>query len=133
MIEYLRNHGGIAMGMIRSTPQQGEFAGEPGVNVLYGLRYMLPLLRRDDVGHALVGFYGQLAQGMTHDTFIGGPGNDTIIGGPGRDVLIGGPGNDVLSARDGQRDRIRCGPGRDRVIADRFDVVARDCELVSRR
>jgi hypothetical protein len=75
MIEYLRNHGGVALGMIRSTPHQGEFDNEPGVNVLYGLRYMLALHRRDDVGHALVGFYGQLAQGMTRDTFIGGEGS----------------------------------------------------------
>src|SRR5919201_1543007 len=36
---------------------------------------MLTLLRRDDRGHALVGFYGQLAQGMTRDTFIGGEGS----------------------------------------------------------
>ena len=53
MIDYLRTHGGLAMGMIRSTPQQGEFAKEPGVNVLYGLRYMLALLRRDDRDQAV--------------------------------------------------------------------------------
>src|SRR5207247_187083 len=64
-----------ALGMIRSTPQQGEFAKEPGVNVLYGLRYQLALLRRDDRDHALAGFYGQLAQAMTRDTFIGGEGS----------------------------------------------------------
>jgi hypothetical protein len=75
LIEYLRQHGGIAMGMIRSTPHQGEFDGEPGVNVLYGLRYMAALARRDDRGHVLAGFYGQLAQGMTRDTFIGGEGS----------------------------------------------------------
>jgi hypothetical protein len=75
MIDYLRTHGGLAMGMIRSTPHQGEFDNEPGVNVLYGLRYLLALLRRDDRDHALVGFYGQLAQGMTRDTFIGGEGS----------------------------------------------------------
>jgi hypothetical protein len=75
MIDYLRQHGGLAMGMIRSTPVQGEFANEPGVNVLYGLRYMQTILRRDDVPHALAGFYGQLAQGMTRDTFIGGEGS----------------------------------------------------------
>src|SRR5207248_1542559 len=75
MIDYLRQHGGLAMGMIRSTPQQGEFKDEPGVNVLYGLRYMQTILRRDDVPHALAGFYGQLAQGMTRDTFIGGEGS----------------------------------------------------------
>jgi hypothetical protein len=75
LIDYLRQHGGLAMGMIRSTPHQGEFNGEPGVNVLYGLRYMQTILRRDDRAHALAGFYGQLAQGMTRDTFIGGEGS----------------------------------------------------------
>ena len=80
MIRYLREHGGVAMGMIRSMPHQGEFAGEPGVNVLYGLRYVLTLLRRDDREHALAGFYGQLAQGMTRDTFIGGEGSRFLHG-----------------------------------------------------
>jgi hypothetical protein len=75
LIDYLRQHGGLAMGMIRSTPHQGEFNGQPGVNVLYGLRYMQTILRRDDRDHALAGFYGQLAQGMTRDTFIGGEGS----------------------------------------------------------
>src|SRR5205085_4665309 len=75
MIDYLRRHGGLAMGMIRSMPQQGEFAGQPGVNVLYGLRYNLAVLRRGDRAHALAGFYGQLAQGMTPETFVGGEGS----------------------------------------------------------
>jgi hypothetical protein len=63
MIDYLREHGGLAMGMMRVKAHQGEFKGEPGVNVLYGLRLVLAQLRRDDVGHAQVAFYGQLAQG----------------------------------------------------------------------
>src|SRR5437660_6036689 len=63
------------MGMIRSKPAQGQFLGEPGVNVLYGLRYVLTLLRRGDREHALAGFYGQLAQAMTRDTFIGAEGS----------------------------------------------------------
>lgn len=75
LLGYLQQHGGIAMGMIRTTPHQGQFNGEPGVNPLYGLRYQLALLRRDDRERALVGFYGQLAQGMTRDTFIGGEGS----------------------------------------------------------
>lgn len=75
LTDYLRQHGGIAMGMIRSMPHQGEFNQQPGVNVLYGLRYMLAQLRRDERGEALVGFYGQLAQGMTRETFIGGEGS----------------------------------------------------------
>lgn len=80
IIDYLRAHGGIAMGMIRSTPHQGEFDNQPGVNVLYGLRYNLTLLRRGDRDHALVAFYGQLAQGMTRDTFIGGEGSRFLHG-----------------------------------------------------
>lgn len=80
MIDYLRQHGGIALGMIRSMPHQGEFNQQPGVNVLYGLRYMLALLQRDDRDHALVGFYGHLAQGMTRETFIGGEGSRFIHG-----------------------------------------------------
>ena len=80
MIEYLQQHGGLAMGMIRTTPHQGEFAEQPGVNVLYGLRHMLALLRRDDRQRALVGFYGQLAQGMTRGTFIGAEGTRFLTG-----------------------------------------------------
>ncbi len=64
MIDYLREHGGLAMGMIRCNPHQGEFDGEPGVNVLYGLRLVLAQLRRDDVGNAQVAFYGRFAHGM---------------------------------------------------------------------
>lgn len=75
VIDYLRKHGGLSMGMIRSMPHQGEFKGEPGVNVLYGLRYVQTILRRGDRDHALAGFYGQLAQGMTWDTFVGGEGS----------------------------------------------------------
>ena len=75
VIDYLRKHGGLAMGMIRSMPHQGQFKGEPGVNVLYGLRYVQTILRRGDRDLALAGFYGQLAQGMTRDTFVGGEGS----------------------------------------------------------
>lgn len=80
LLGYLQNHGAIAMGMIRTTPHQGQFDGEPGVNPLYGLRYQLALLRRDEREQALVGFYGQLAQGMTRGTFIGGEGSRFLHG-----------------------------------------------------
>ncbi|MEX2170333.1 MAG: hypothetical protein WD851_13550 [Pirellulales bacterium] len=80
LLGYLQNHGAIAMGMIRTTPHQGQFDGEPGVNPLYGLRYQLALLRRDEREQALVGFYGQLAQGMTPGTFIGGEGSRFLHG-----------------------------------------------------
>lgn len=80
LLGYLQQHGGIAMGMIRTMPAQGQFKNEPGVNPLYGLRYQLALLRRDEREKALVGFYGQLAQGMTRGTFIGGEGSRFVHG-----------------------------------------------------
>jgi len=67
------------------------------------------------------------------DRLSGGGGDDALTGGLGRDVLDGGPGDDVLLARDGERDVVRCGAGADRVVADRHDSIARDCEAVRRR
>ena len=66
------------------------------------------------------------------DVIAGRGGNDRLYGGKGRDRLDGGAGNDSIFARDGARDVIRCGSGRDRVSADRSDSIARDCESVSR-
>jgi Gametolysin peptidase M11 len=56
-----------------------------------------------------------------------------LQGSPGPDVLRGGPGNDTLMARDRSRDAVRCGAGRDLVLADKRDVVTRDCEVVKVR
>ena len=48
---------------------------------------------------------------------------------PGNDRLLGGAGNDSIKARDGQRDTIDCGPGRDIAIVDRLDR-ATHCEVI---
>jgi hypothetical protein len=40
---------------------------------------------------------------------------------------------DRIDTVNGQRDMVRCGAGRDIVVADLKDVVARDCETVTRR
>jgi hypothetical protein len=68
-----------------------------------------------------------------NDRLFGGPGRDSLTGGTGRDLLDAGPGNDRVAARDGTRDTVRCGPGRDTVVADRRDIVSRNCEKVQRR
>jgi hypothetical protein len=65
------------------------------------------------------------------DVVRGGAGNDTLVGGPGRDTLLGGPGNDVLQARDGVRDVVDCGAGKDVATVDRVDRVI-GCETVRR-
>ena len=67
------------------------------------------------------------------DRLFGGSGNDRLVGGAGKDALDAGAGRDLVESRDGARDVVRCGPGRDTVVADRLDWVARDCELVRRR
>ena len=74
MLRYLEQHGGICMGMIRFHQHSRLFANEDGLDDLYGLRYVDALLRRDETEPAIAAFYGKLAQGMTHDTFLSGEG-----------------------------------------------------------
>ncbi len=71
--------------------------------------------------------------GPGNDVLLGRYGNDRLTGGPGADRISGNSGSDYINARDGERDSVRCGQGRkDRVVADRIDSVARDCEKVTR-
>src|SRR5215203_514477 len=87
-----------------------------------------------------------------HKNLLGGPGNDFVNGGKGSDNVVGGKGNDLLgdgelressldtlSGGDGNdvilvdskpaaKDIVVCGRGFDRVLADRADVIAPDCE-----
>jgi RTX calcium-binding nonapeptide repeat (4 copies) len=56
-------------------------------------------------------------------TILGTPKRDRLRGTRRADVICGGAGNDVLLARDGVRDRIDGGPGRDRAVVDRVDRV----------
>lgn len=91
-------------------------AGTPGPDILNGR-----------------GGNDRLTGAAGNDRLLGGLGNDLLLGGPGRDLLEGGPGNDTITANDKMRDTIRCGLGRDTVVVDRVDTVARDCETVRRR
>jgi RTX calcium-binding nonapeptide repeat (4 copies) len=53
------------------------------------------------------------------DVVCGLGGNDWLTGGPAADVLDGGSGADRLDARDGRRDVVRGGPGKDSARVDR--------------
>ena len=74
--------------------------------------------------------------GRGADNASGGDGNDLLIDGPlgesSRDNLSGGSGKDVIVVDNfpAVRDAVGCGSGFDRVLADRKDTVARDCERV---
>jgi RTX calcium-binding nonapeptide repeat (4 copies) len=63
----------------------------------------------------------ELVGGDGNDILDGGDGADTLVGGAGEDFAAGGTGNDFIDVRDGQRDRVTCGHGRDRTRSDRFD------------
>jgi hypothetical protein len=90
-------------------------AGHDGVDVLFG-------------GSGRDGISG----GRGNDRISGGSGADRITPGGGADRVIAAGGNDRIRARDGRKDRISCGSGRDTVTADRIDVLT-GCERVTRR
>jgi Ca2+-binding RTX toxin-like protein len=87
-----------------------------------------------------------LVGGRGNDAVIGGLGSDNILGEEGNDLVIdsgpvrevatdklsAGDGNDVIAVvnRPAFEDIVTCGGGFDRVLADRKDVFALDCEKV---
>ena len=58
------------------------------------------------------------------DKLRGGADDDVLVGGPGRDALGGGSGRDLLNSRDGIRDDVQGGPGRDTGRVDPIDTVS---------
>jgi hypothetical protein len=69
-----------------------------------------------------------------NDWIDGRAGWDRLHGGLGRDVVLGQEGSDRIAVHaDRARDSVSCGPGFDTVNAELADLVATDCELVSRQ
>jgi len=95
---YQEQHGGLFMGMLRSGGMSNTWWNtEYKLNPLYGTRYALDTLRRDDVERSLVSFYGMLAQGFTRDTFICGEGASILPSDP-RGRLVSLPPNSAANA-----------------------------------
>jgi Ca2+-binding RTX toxin-like protein len=75
--------------------------------------------------------------GLGPDNILGGEGNDYLLDGEreggATDILTVGDGNDVIVPfnKPAKKDLVTCGGGFDRVLADRTDVVAPDCERVA--
>lgn len=67
-----------------------------------------------------------------NDYLIGDAGNDLLIGGPGTNRYNAGPGNDIINSRNHVSEIVVCGPGKDRVKADKSDRLS-GCEKKSVR
>jgi Ca2+-binding RTX toxin-like protein len=125
-----------------------ELAGGPGADVVDGgtgvdladysaaaadVEVSLDGLRNDgERGEDWVQQVENVRGGAGKDTLVGdaavnlldgGGGDDLIDGGGGRDMLSGGAGLDAVRARDGVRDAIACGPGRDVAVVDELDIL----------
>jgi hypothetical protein len=90
---------------------RSEVNGGPGADYLFA----------GENGSRLIGGRGNdtLTGGPGRDTISGGRGGDTIRGGFRADELRGGAGRDTFYARDGYRDRVFGGKGRDSARVDR--------------
>lgn len=136
-----RLEGGAGVDVVRGETGNDVVRGGPGNDKLSG-----------DAGN------DRIVGGAGNDVIVGGDGADTLLGGGGNDSinargkrnaiaydrgvveLVQTLFDDVVEyarrkpkKRRSQRDRVVCGPGFDRVKADREDIVARDCEVVNGR
>ncbi len=102
-------HGGLGNDTIHGGTGADELYGDAGNDRVSG-----------DSGR------DRLFGGAGADALLGLAGADTLLGGVGRDRLLGGAGNDTIYARDGRRDVLDGGAGRNRATIDRSrDVTAR--------
>ena len=98
ILRYTQQRGGLVMGMHRTAVNLTTWwVGDRGINDLYGMRYALALLQRDEPDRALVSFYGKLAHGFTRDTFVGCEGSSIMPAyGDGRQMYL--PPNSAANA-----------------------------------
>src|SRR5215204_4653901 len=137
---------------LRGTNGADNLLGKGGNDKLYALRGRDNLLGgpgKDIViggtARRPLGGDKNLQGGPGNDVVFGGRGSDNVLGDTGNDFLIDGPtrefsvdkvsggdGNDVVLVDNAPaaKDIATCGGGFDRVMVDRKDVVAPDCERV---
>ena len=137
---------------LRGTNKADNLLGRGGNDIIYGLGGRDNLLGGTGKDVLLggnerrpLGGDKNLVGGPGNDAVLGGRGSDNLVGGEGNDWLVdgefrnavqdrlsGGDGNDVIDVinKPGVQDVVSCGSGFDRVIADRKDLVAPDCERV---
>jgi Ca2+-binding RTX toxin-like protein len=126
-----------------SLAGEDTLLGGPGKDVVFGGRIVGSCCQDNDFS----GGDKNVAGGPGNDDVNGGRGSDNILGGRGNDIMFegaepdvakidiisAGAGNDgvwVLNWSPVGKDVLSCGSGFDRVLADRTDVIAPDCERV---
>ena len=142
--------GTAAANTINGTPRSDVILGRAGNDLLRGLAGSDCLygeagndrLRGGSGADRLLGGPGadRLEGESGNDRMTGAAGNDRLTDHSGRDTFTAGAGNDRVDARDTAplgrrvRDTVSCGTGtRDVALADRRDLVLRDCERITRR
>src|SRR5215212_9052185 len=124
-------------GLLSGTEKGDALAGEKGDDEVRGLGGSDEVWGGD--GNDVI--YG----GPGKDAMLGDNGDDVLYGGPGddfkltgeeaQDVIYGGPGDDTklngggLGLKDGQRDKLYCGEGRDTYYAEKTAYVSSSCEV----
>jgi Ca2+-binding RTX toxin-like protein len=97
--------GGIGPDIIHNEALYGLVHGNNGDDVIFG---------GDGAGQSLWGEGGDdTLRGLGGSDYLFGGGADELLPGPGRDHAAGSHGPDVIFARDGQRDVVDGGPGKD--------------------
>jgi hypothetical protein len=132
------NKGGLLSARLPDTgkwkvtdPNYGLMMGEKGNDEIRGGSE----LYGGDGNDVIYGFSGPdwIVGDNGDDVIHAGDGNDFFLSGDkGDDVIYGGDGNDHLDARDpkdGVRDKLYCGAGRDKYEADPNDYVDSSCEM----
>ncbi len=124
--------------LLRGTPGRDVICGLGGNDRIFGNSgddVLLGGAGADvlDGGRGRDSLYGgvgrdRLSGGADGDRLDAGPGNDRLVGGGGADRLLAGKGGDVVIARDGLRDRVDGGAGRDRARTDRKKDVSKRIE-----
>ena len=123
---------GGCVNVLAGTDERDTLIGSGGGDVIFGYGAGDRLEGRG--GHdCLIGGSGNdvLRGELGSDRLTGGRGGDVLVGGPGVNAYDAGPGNDYVDARNGKRELVRCGSGRDRARVDRNDRVS-SCERVIR-
>ena len=70
--------------------------------------------------------------GQSDEQINTGKGKDQVNAGPGKDKVNTGPANDKINTKDGERDEVNGGKGRDEATVDKKDKV-KNVEVVKRK